>query len=73
MIKELKNTFPQIVTIRLELLRLQRENSEEISYRKQMTSEELFQAFYTKIRGVEPKPELVEMIATLMEGTDEAN
>lgn len=73
MIKELKNTFPQIVTIRLELLRLQKENSEEISYRKQMTSEELFQAFYTKIRGVEPKPELVEMFATLMEGTDEAN
>ncbi len=73
-IKELRSKFPCIVKVELELASTPIDNEEYLVNRKTMSKKDLFESFYKRKKGIEPKPELTTLFLELMEDkTSETN
>ena len=66
-IKEIKEKYPCVLQVKLQLTSLEQDDKVYISGRDKLSNRELFVDFYKNKKGIEPSKEIVELFLNLME------
>ena len=66
-IKEIKENYPCVLQVKLQLTNLEKDDKVYIGGRDKLSNKELFENFYRSKKNIEPSKEIVKLFLDLME------